>query len=329
MLQLNNNTPFATEFSLFPNEEGIDTLYLMVKATFNIGSQWSLTNEQPLPIQADEYWGDVETSSIKQLSDFHLGKKSTDIIMNGHAIAPHGKAVNQLDVSLHVGKVSKTIRIFGDRQWNNGYITAPIPFQTMPLVYERAYGGQHILDNDKLIEQHNPVGLGFVGKRSKTEVDGLPLPNLEDPSALISAIKDTPKPACFAGIAPFWAPRNVFAGTYDQQWQQTQAPFLPDDFDKCFFNAAHADLIYPEFLVGGEQVTITHMHEQGNLTFTLPHVQLKAEVDMADKINNLTFNCETLLLSPNDLTLSMVWRASLKCDKKALKIKQIKINLVR
>ena len=37
MLQLKNNTPFQSSIFVFPNEQGIDTLYVVVKATFAVG----------------------------------------------------------------------------------------------------------------------------------------------------------------------------------------------------------------------------------------------------------------------------------------------------
>lgn len=329
MLQLQNNTPFAADFSLFPNEEGIDTLYVIVKASFNIGQQWSLAEEQKPPVQAEEYWAEPESSSVKYPSDFHTGKLSSDIIMNGSAFAPQGQSVQQLDVSLKVGKVGKKVRVFGDRQWQDGYISQPAPFHMMPLVYERAYGGQYTSDEEVFAQEGNPVGLGFVGKRSKAEVNGVPLPNLESLDELITTIKDQPQPACFAAIAPYWLPRSGFAGTYDEKWQTTCAPYLPDDFDKLFCNVASADLIYPEYLQGGESVEITNMHAQGNLKFTLPHVNLNCAVTMANTVYKPKFNLETLLLEPNELNIALTWRAEVNCDKKAKKISTIKINMAR
>ncbi len=329
MLQLQNNSPFAAEFALFPDENGIDTLYVIVKATFKIGQQWSLTDEQAPIVQADEYWGEPGVSSIKSPSDTHTGKLNTDIIMTGSAFSPNGKTVQQLDVSLSVSKVNKKIRVFGDRQWQGGVISTPVPFQMMPLVYERAYGGQYTQNDEVFFHDSNPVGLGFTGKRNMTEVEGMPLPNLEDPNNLIVGIKDQPQSVGFSAIAPYWQPRCNYAGTYDENWQTTCAPFLPSDFDKRFCNVASQDLVYSGYLQGGELVEITNMHPQGNLKFSVPHVKLNGEINMNGKDIKIPFNLETLLLQPNDLTIAMVWRASINCDKKAKKISTIKINLAR
>ena len=329
MLQLKNNTPFSADIATLPNEEGIDSLYILAKATFKIGEQWTLTEEQPEPVLADEYWGEPEYSSLKKISDYHLGKSNTDILMTGSAFSLNSSFVSELDVHLRVGQCTKTVRVFGDRQWNNGLISKATPFQSMPMVFERAYGGQHTKNDVIYCEESNPVGVGFCGKRNINEFNGLHLPNLEDPQQLISTFKDRPTPACFSPISAHWQPRVSFAGTYDEQWQKTCAPYLPKNFDKRFFNSAASELIYPGFLTGGEQVEITNMHPKGSLKFSLPFVKLKSDVLIDNSIHTVALNLETLLIEPNDLIISMIWKGSLLCDKKIQKIKQITLNLSR
>lgn len=332
MLQLKNTTPFAANMALFPDEEGVDALYVNVKATFTIGPQWTLADEQLPPQAEDEYYGEPGSSSLKYSSDYHLGKPATDIIMLGHACAPDQTPVQQLDVSLSVANLAKTIRVFGDREWQNGSITAPASFKTMPLVYERAFGGTHVADNEgeKTVgEARNPVGVGFSGRRKPREMDGQPLPNLEDPRQLIQSVRDNPEPACFGYRSPNWQPRVSYAGTYDQQWQAERAPYLPFDYDKRFLSAAHPDLICDGFLQGGEAVEIVNMHPTGELRFDLPYIKLVAHVDFDVGSISPAFNLETVLLEPNQLQIAMVWKAKVPCDKKTLKIKQVTVALSR
>ena len=127
MPQLNNTTPFAASTALLFDEDGIDTLYIMVKATFNLGKALTLADEQTPPFATDVYWAEPGQSSIKYASDIHIGKPATDIVMLGHACAPGQQEVTVLDVELAVGAVNKTVRVFGDRHWNDGRITAPAP----------------------------------------------------------------------------------------------------------------------------------------------------------------------------------------------------------
>jgi hypothetical protein len=328
MLQLKNSTPFAASMAMFPSEIGVDTLYLIVKAGFNIGRKWTLVDEQIPPCNEDEYWGEPNQSSLKYASDFHMGKPSSDIIMTGQACAPEGQTVQQLDVSLSVGQVGKTIKVFGDREWRNGRISTPKPFNKMPIIYERAFGGVHMVDGVvKSSDARNPVGCGYSGDRSIDEMDGERLPNLEDPANIIQQSSDRPQPSCFAYSSASWQPRLGYAGSYDQAWQNKQAPYPPEDFDKRFFNCAHSDLIYPGYLSGGEAVKISNMHPDGEIQFNLPQINLVSEVSFDKDTQCPKFNLETLALEPNQLQLSMVWRASMSCDKRLLKVKQARIAL--
>ncbi len=328
MLQLNNKTPFAATMVLLPDQKGIDTLFVMVKASFNIGPNWTLLTAQIPPVEADVYWAEPDSSSVRYASDFHIGKPCSDIVMMGLACAPGRRSVNYLDVSLSVGQVSKTIRVFGDRHWQNGLVSEPVPFETMPMVYERAFGGVHLVDNRiESGEMRNPLGCGFCGGRSQTEMDGVPLPNLEDPGFLISQLSDMPPPACFGFSAPGWKPRLCYSGTYDEAWQTQRAPFLPEDFDCRFFNMAHPDMIYPGYLSGGEAVSISGMHPNGEINFNLPRVELISQFKLGDQIDSESFNLETLIIEPNLLQLGMQWRAAYPCNRKALDVKEIQISM--
>lgn len=331
MLQLKNQTPFAAQIALFADRYGVETLYIIVKAVFNIGPKWTLADEQLPPLAEDEYWGDdPTTSSIKKASDFHIGKPASDIILIGHAQAADGRAVTQMDVACNVGAVSKTLRVFGEREWRDGEISSPQPFDRMPLVFERAFGGVH-RDGDCVIdsEDRNPVGCGFAGERKAAQLNGEPLPNIEDPESLMRSQGDRPVPAGFGIIAPTWLPRKSYAGTYDETWQKKRSPYLPEDFDPRFFNMAHPDLIYPGYLQGGEPVEISGMSPHGPLAFNLPVVNLSSEVMIGGNKESPGFNLETAMIDTDMMTLELCWRAAMPCDKRALKISQVKINLAR
>lgn len=330
MLQLKNTTPFAAAIALFPNEQGIDTLYTIAKATFQIGRQWTLLEEQAEPCKEDIYWGEPGLSSLRQASDYHTGKSGTDVLVTGHASAPEETLVSKLDVSVQVGASSKAIRVFGDRIWDNGRISSAQPFTSMPIVYERAFGGVDILDGQlRAAEARNPVGMGFAGKRNSAEMNGLSLPNLECPRQQIQDYRDTPRPACFAAVAPNWQPRIAYAGTYDDHWKQHRAPFLPDDYQARFMNVAHPDLICTEFLKGGEPVRITGMHPGGDMAFNLPMVNLLSKAQVAGKEVRAAFDLETVLIDTTLMQVSMVWRSAITCNKQALKISEVNVSMTR
>ena len=75
---------------------------------------------------------------------------------------------------LRVGDSKKLVAVLGDRVWRGSNPTPPQPFVSIPLVYERAYGGSYTAGERLFCEERNPVGVGFLGKRSKSDLAGQP-----------------------------------------------------------------------------------------------------------------------------------------------------------
>jgi len=332
MLQLKNNTPFSPMITVFPDSDGVDTLFVMVKATFRLGPPWGLATEQLPVTMKDEYWGEPESFSMKYASDIHLTKPGTDVILVGRAWAPNESKVFFLDVRLSVDGREKIARVTGNRRWKDGQPTQPESFQSMPLVYEYAYGGTHQLEIDGqpvlLAEEKNPVGRGFAGRRTSEEMEGLALPNVEEPNALIWHPGMTAPPLCFGPIAASWMPRRQYAGTYDDAWSAQRSPYLPLDFNSRFFQVAHPDLVFDQYLKGGELVELDQLSRRGNFRFALPERSVEAIAKVAGKQEAISMNLETVLFEPESDRMSMVWRGHLSCDKKILKVNEVTINLL-
>jgi hypothetical protein len=329
MLQLDNQTPFAPSIAVFPDRNAIDTLYVMVKATVTLRPRIGLAPVQVPVALADEYYEDPVNSSLKRVSDMHIGKPGTDVLLIGHAWGPNGQATTQADVTVSVAERRKTIRVFGDRVWRDGTPTAPAPFQSMPLVWERAFGGVHKTEDKVFAEERNPIGCGFRGKRGPGELEGQPVPNLEDPSAPLQSPGQAPPPACFAPVSPSWMPRRAFAGTYDANWQKNRAPYLPDDFDPRFFQCAAPELTFDRYLEGNEPVEIHGASNTGPIGFALPTARPIVEVTIAGAKQEPWANLETLLIEPDENRASLTWRAAVPCDRQVLKVEKIVVKLRR
>jgi hypothetical protein len=200
----------------------------------------------------------------------------------------------------------------------------------MPLVYEYAFGGMHEVDPEKpkiLVEERNPIGRGFRGKRKSGDLEGMELPNIEDPRCLVENAGDKAVPAGFAFVSPDWLPRKNFAGTYDENWQKNRSPYLPDDFDLRFFNLAHPDFTFDRYLQGGEPVKMANLSKDGPIQFNLPVCQIETSVRVAGKAESPPPNLETVLIEPEKRRLCMTWRSQLSCDKKTLKVEQVEVFL--
>ena len=199
MWQVDNRTPFAAEQGWIRDREGAEVWLVVVKASFNIWPDGSteVSKEQPPPLRVPEHYGEAGRSSIRYDSDFVLTKTTTDIVVVGHAYAPDGRPVRQLDVGFRVGAVRKLRRVSGDRSWSLLGPGEPEPFIRMPLVYERAFGGVDLCSEhpDKDWDWRNPVGCGFAVKAA--HLQGVPVPNIESADHPIGAWDDRPAPAGF------------------------------------------------------------------------------------------------------------------------------------
>jgi hypothetical protein len=222
--------------------------------------------------------------------------------------------------------------VFGDRVWKKGLFgtgpSSPAPVSSVPLVWERAYGGREELGEGKLAwEPRNPVGCGFVKKRRPADLAGTPVPNVEDPSHPLRSPGDRVPPAGVGFVAPSWQPRFAFAGTYDPAWQKRRAPYLPKDFDPRFFQTAPPDQIYPGWLKGGEPVELVNLSPAGVQRFELPVCVLEAEARVDGAVHRPPLSIETLLLEPDQGRFSLLWRGAVPCDKRVLKIEKVVFQL--
>jgi hypothetical protein len=329
MLQIDNQTPFATSLAVLPDRKAIDSLYIIVRATVTLLPRIGLAAAQ-LPVAlSDEYFEDPTNSSLKQVSEMHIGKPGTDVLLVGNAWGAKGAPTTQSDVTVSVAERRKTVRVMGDRTWRDGSPSAPAPFKSMPLVWERAFGGIHRTDERVYAEERNPIGCGFRGKRGASELEGHPVPNLEDPAAPLQSLGQNPAPACFAPVSPSWLPRRSFAGTYDARWQKSRAPYLPDDFDPRFLQCASPELTFDRYLEGNEPVEIHGASSTGSIGFALPTARPIIEVSVAGAKQEPWANLETLLIEPDENRASLIWRAALPCDRQVLKVEKITVKLRR
>lgn len=326
-----NKTPFAASYHIMLNEHGQDAVLLSAKARFNIGRAWTLTDEQIEPLGEDLYWAEPGEGSLKLSSDFHLPKPGTDIVILAHACAPDNKAVSHLDVRAQVADREQTLRVSGDRVWQQGAASAPESFESMPIRYELAYGGRTVsAEGQTVTYPQNPVGTGFHPEPSARTLEGQALPNIEYPSQLIRRPEDKPKPAGFGFIPPYWEPRASRWGTYDEHWQQTRAPYVPLDYQPIAQNAAHPDWAFDRYLQGGEPVHLENLHPSGPLAFQIPQVKLSGKALFSDSPSRaLDFVLDTVVIDVDTLTLSLTWQAYSVCNNDLHRLRSLTLGLRR
>lgn len=280
-MDLDNATLFAATPCALADLDGGDFLVVVVKATYALDGEGGMAladAQRPVEL-ADVFTGEPGASSVAYASDVALRKTGTDVVLAGHTY-PARPGDREGEVGIQVGAVRATARVFGDREWQSALgvtrMSRPAPFERIPLAYERAAGGTDDSPadpSDHAAEARNPVGVGFRARRSRRVIDASPLPNFEDPSALVKTPDDRPPPAPVGFVAPGWAPRVSYAGTYDKAWSDARSPLLPSDFDARFFDVAPPTLTAPGFLRGDEHGAAMGVSPHGLIRFTLPRVQ--------------------------------------------------------
>jgi hypothetical protein len=320
MWTITNNTKLAADRAWVRDENGADTWLVAVKGTFHIHDDGVLeiADEQREVLLLPEFLGEPAESSLVYDADLMHKKLTTDVLVHGHAQAPHAEPVTELDVRLQVEDIDKTIRVFGPRQWEGTLlgevVSAPQPFTEIPLDYEHAFGG---MDEEEVSEfpvgePRNPVGIGFTANRKR--IVGLPVANIENPKKRIANWNDRPEPAGLGPIPRHWPQRTQYAGTYDQQWEQSRSPLLPHDFDERFYQAAPADQQTSSFLRGGEQVTLTGCTAEGPLTFHLPKLTIGFRTQfLTSRQKTHRGVMHTVIVEPDERLVIVVWHSHLEC----------------
>ncbi|MEZ4446730.1 MAG: DUF2169 domain-containing protein [Polyangiaceae bacterium] len=317
--RLDNRTEFAAYPQMLLDVDG-EKLVTVVKATFEVkdGDLELAPPERMRPVrQADIPWGEPEISSIAYPADLCLRKPGTDVVVVGCAHAPGGVPVPRIDVRVEVGRLKKSLAVFGPRVWQSATsFSAPTPFSELELRYEYAFGGFDDSDPENVVEEpRNPIGSGKVAVASARI--GTPAPRIEDPAALLDDLGVDPKPTGVGALGRHWAPRRDHVGTYDAIWSETQCPLLPTDFDDRHHLCAAPDLIARPPLVGGEQVSLLNLLPGGGvLQLTLPKIEVALEfrVEGREPVRFTphldTVLVDTLLTGPDKPpAIELCWRA--------------------
>jgi len=317
-MEVVNQSHFTVGRFVTTDSHGRETMLLVVKATYDLSSiqagHPALAAEQDPLVLADRYHGEPGSSSIAYASDCAPFKPATDVALIAHAY-PATRGATQVDVSLRVGPLNKTVRVYGDRFWQMGppglKPSRPAPIQRVPMVWERAFGGADDSGGKPEWCAENPCGVSFCGRSSTKNFHTTPLPNLEDPRQPLQKPAADGRPVAFGFVAPHWMPRAGFAGTYNDAWMQQRMPLLPLDFDPRFHHTVPADQVLPGYLRGGEEVCVEGATGSGRLSFRVPAHRPMASVLIDDAEETPTLNGDTLIVDADRMRANVVWRGLL------------------
>ncbi len=333
MFATTNATRHAATAVILTDADGRDVVVAVAKATFPLAGRRRLElSPEPLPlVYADKYAGEPGQSSLVATSDFAFRKPRADVIVLGEACAPDGRAVPSMTVSVSVGAVSATLSVTGDRVWKKGLFGvapgSPRSFRDMPLVWERAYGGQCPPKDGEGVVRHrpNPVGCGFwlTDKHAADQ----PVPNLEWPDDRLQKLGDRPVPGSFGFVSPDWESRAALAGTYDAAWERDRMPLLPSDFDAGFFNSAPAALQSARYFAGGEPVRLTGLHADGERVFELPRDRVWIDLlTPGDVLATHPARLDTVVIDSKAGLVQLVWRATVPAPDPLTRLQHVRIR---
>lgn len=313
-MQLINRTPFAGAVFVDMNPQGADTLVLALKATYEFGGSDSvrLSPRQDPLVFHDLHAGEPGGSSLLYESDANWGRQMTDVSLLAYAY-PGRDGDRETDVALRVGDLVKTARVFGHRAWSTvlgiARMSAPQPFERIPLTYEHAFGGTDASPQEpgqRESEPRNPVGKGLRARKSRRSLESLPIPHVEDPENLIDGVDARPAPVGFTPVAKAWTPRSGYAGTYDEAWQAARMPLLPQDFDPRFYTAASPGLSMP-YAQGGEPLDLIHLTPSRRERFALPRFDMQASFLVDAVPTPFEMRLDAIVVNAVTSRLQLVW----------------------
>lgn len=264
---------------------------VIVKSTFALIPNGDMTLVDPVEVRRVEaHYGDNPARSVRASSDIAPYLEAVDILFVGHAYPPGGVPAPGVTARLGVVRGSwslldKIIEVHGDRASSPGQPPSdPRPFQKMPLVYERAYGG--------IGSSENPLGVA--------------LPNLlyADPARRA-------EPAGFGPISCYWPLRKRLLRGYSRQLLDLRIAEIPDEFDAAYFQAAPPDQRIPS-LQGDELIILQGLHPaHPSLTTRLPGARAMARVYTGGGMGRpFALNAGTLFIDGDAERCSITWRGS-------------------
>lgn len=322
MIHLENRGAFPAELFSFPDVDGQEHEVLVVAATFVQGAAEGVlvpaVEQEPVRV-ADVHFGDPALSSLRYEAETAVEKPKVDILINGTAHAPGGHPVERLVVEFEAGDVKKRIQVIGDRFKGMMGSSVPRPFVTMPIVYERAYGGTARDDGNpksQKVWRRNPIGIGLPG--------AVPSPGVESEYPNLEGAPGSPQgePAGFGPIGRGWTPRIEWAGTFDDAWLKAQWPLLPRDFDVRHYQAAPPDQ-QAASLRSGDAVRLTNLTPEGTWTFAMPPTDVPIFVLADSGIRDVRMRIDTMVIEPDDTRVRCTYRLKLTPERGRDRIREI------
>lgn len=234
--------------------------------------------------------------------DLWMAKPGAEVLVWGHAHSH--PPTTQMQVAVNCGPVSRTLQVWGDRHWQPGLLgwraTQAAAFTSMPLVWERSFGGEGW--------HPCPLGVGWGSAQRLAKGEFAPLPNIE-------AIGDGMRtPECrprSVGLAPAWPTwgGSKQRGTFDKAWLANGFPGMPTDFDASMFNLAQPEQRKTGFWTGDEPYGLQGLHPTlPQIEGRLPNVRLRCFAACTNEVSEVPMELDTVGFFPSQEVGVLIFR---------------------
>jgi hypothetical protein len=329
-------------------DTGTPVFSVVVKRTYVIVPGRTVVRaerDSPL-LDSDHYYepGDPLVNSVRYEVDLVPYKIATDVVFVGKAHSPGGAPVRQLRASFAVDGYRKSLLVTGDRVCGfragaNPVFSDPQPFRDMEIRYERSYGGvdERSLPEIPIAYPRNHIGRGFTVRNIKENVEGLLLPNIEDPAEPLTSAQLIPGdptgwnrlpmpqglgwfhrawyPRCsfLAAMPPFIPPgetmKEELLGWVPRGQADLAAAMRLPSRDARFFNGASPGLVVP-YLNGDEQFLLENLTPSGKIGFSLSGERPSIFLDIGMGSRQLEPYLHSVTIRAEDGEVDLVWRGA-------------------
>jgi len=343
-------------------------LSVVAKRTYTVADGGvCAASQRQLPLVTSPEWSPEDANLLLADMDVLPLKPRTDIVLMGHAYSDGAAQSKGLEVRLRVGRREKTVLVVGPRRCALSatgalVISAAGSFERMPLDFRHAYGGRDraaearygnplaplepfvegtgvsTSNQSPYLYPKNPCGKGYLIEATRTAVEMIEMPNLEDPLDPLTPDRLVvghegrwvymPVPQGLGWTNWGWYPRALFGGlrqeftTENASIPEVTRGHVPRDLLEekpgalekhilRFANGAPIDLQVP-YLVGDETLEITNAHPtERTWRIRLPGRPRSMAIDgRGGKLVSVTPVLQTVIVEPDASRVVLVWRGT-------------------
>lgn len=261
-MDIDNQTPFPAMLLSTAIDETRMAAAVIVRVTYEVRAARLVPSKDQPWIVSIEPWvspfGPFE-------ADQPFRKGGVDLFVVGSACTRSRQAEKRLELSVAIGTFSFSATVFGTRVWREkpsgrGLVPSdPLPFVTLPLTAENAFGGQVVIDGLASAHPDNPKGIGlYIDEASALHQ---PLPRIEDPQALIETWSDRPDPVLF-GVCPLQSGQRLRSAidVVDGRLERVTSRL---------FNTAYPRAVAPK-AEPGDTIVLTGFAHEGPIELRVP-----------------------------------------------------------